>query len=733
MLLVLFLDIFIALCFLITGFVVLSRDSRAALNRLFFAFVVTISAWVVANYFSNNFDIAYNEAVVANHLTLFAPGMVLIFLLCFSLILSKRKITAKWLAFVGPASVIYVTSLTSLVFSSIERQGNVYAISFKTLGSLYFLTMLANMVLVITVLLQGRKRATGQEKAGLNAIFWGVTVLLVINVATNLLLPVLGNLYALTNIGPLSGIFVVYALWLSIVKHRLFDVRLLIARSLTYALALGTLSAVFILGGFTLVGIIFDGNTDINTLRWVYTILAAGLAFLFVPLRNFFDKITSTIFFRDRYDTEAFIDSVNKIVVGNIDMDPLINGSIRVIEDNIKCEFAFVNLNATSYSENRIVGSRIPDISAEDILVLIEAIGSAGDRVILADELRSTDQHAARIMRRHNIALIARLATTNDGDKSSVGFLALGDKKSGNSYSSQDVNVMRIISGELVIAMQNALRFEEIENFNVTLQEKVNDATRKLQRANDKLKSLDETKDEFISMASHQLRTPLTSVKGYLSMVLEGDAGELNEMQNKLLGQAFTSSQRMVFLIADLLNLSRLRTGKFVIEPKPTNLADLVEGEISQLQETAASRKLKLVFKKPENFTPLMLDETKIRQVVMNFVDNAIYYTPAGGSIEISLKESKESVEFRVHDNGIGVPKDEQHHLFNKFYRAGNARKARPDGTGLGLFMAKKVVVAQGGAIIFDSTEHKGSTFGFTFSKQKLKVPEIVPTEPTQA
>jgi len=133
-------------------------------------------------------------------------------------------------------------------------------------------------------------------------------------------------------------------------------------------------------------------------------------------------------------------------------------------------------------------------------------------------------------------------------------------------------------------------------------------------------------------------------------------------------------------------------------------------------------------FNKPAKFPQLMLDETKIRQVVMNFTDNAIYYTPAGGSITLDLKETPQSIEFTVKDTGIGVPKAEQHHLFTKFYRAGNARKARPDGTGLGLFMAKKVVVAQGGAIIFKTQEGKGSTFGFSFAEEKLKVPASVDT-----
>jgi signal transduction histidine kinase len=221
-------------------------------------------------------------------------------------------------------------------------------------------------------------------------------------------------------------------------------------------------------------------------------------------------------------------------------------------------------------------------------------------------------------------------------------------------------------------------------------------------------------------MASHQLRTPLTSVKGYISMVLEGDAGKVSHMQREMLGQAFFSSQRMVYLIADLLNVSRLKTGKFIIEPTPVDLSEVVAQELSQLEETAASRSVSLAYDKPKNFPALMLDETKTRQVIMNFVDNAIYYTPPKGHINVQLSDNKSTIELRVTDDGIGVPKSEQPHLFTKFYRAGNARKARPDGTGLGLFMAKKVIVAQGGSLIFESTEGKGSSFGFVFSRSKL-------------
>lgn len=293
-----------------------------------------------------------------------------------------------------------------------------------------------------------------------------------------------------------------------------------------------------------------------------------------------------------------------------------------------------------------------------------------------------------------------------------VGVLVSGFYAKADQLAEFDTKLLYALSGGVGVALDNKLLFEENQR-----------VLRELQLTNAKLRELDDIKDDFISMASHQLRTPLTAVKGYLSMMIDGDAGKVTPTQDKMMRQAFSSAQRMVFLITDLLNVSRLKTGKFVIDAAPTDLSAVVKDEIEQLTETAAAKGLELRYKKPPKFPVLTLDEVKIRQVIMNFIDNAIYYTPAGGHVTVELIDEPQSIELRVEDDGIGVPKAEQHHLFTKFYRAENARKARPDGTGLGLFMAQKVIIAQGGSVIFSSKENQGSTFGFTFPKAQLTPP----------
>lgn len=289
-----------------------------------------------------------------------------------------------------------------------------------------------------------------------------------------------------------------------------------------------------------------------------------------------------------------------------------------------------------------------------------------------------------------------------ESNNSVHGVLICGYDSSNKISESENVFLSRI-SEAFGVALDNKL-----------LNSRLQKVALKLRLANARLKVIDETKDEFISMASHQLRTPLTTIKGCVSMVLEGDAGEIDPMQRKLLEQAFNSSQRMVYLIADFLNLSRLQTGKFELASTRINLPQLISEELEQLRASAQARGVSLLYEAPNNFPELMLDENKIRQVMMNFIDNAIYYArPDGGSISVILAKHAHHVSFKVIDNGIGVPKTERHQLFSKFYRASNAKKARPDGTGIGLFMAKKVIVAHGGSIVFESVEGQGSTFGF--------------------
>jgi len=518
------------------------------------------------------------------------------------------------------------------------------------------------------------------------------------------------------NIIPISTLLMIAMISIGILKFSLFDLRAVIARAAAYVVTLIVIVGVFI-GIFTAIFSTFTGSSFTKQQEILLGLFMASSVLLFQPIKKIFNKISNSIFYRDAYDAQGLLNMINADIVNTTDIYKLLENITRVIEENLKVEFCNFYIDERAAIDFHTVGTNT-SIFGKSIWFKLGSTISKNEEKIIINNSENKNKTLVDLMQSLNIDLLVKMSSQDQN----VGYIVVGSKRSGSILTVTDLQIMEIIADEVAIAVQNTLRFEEIAQFNVTLQKKIELATAELKKTNEKLKALDEAKDEFISMASHQLRTPLTSVKGYISMLLEGDAGKVDRQQKNFLNQAYLSSQRMVYLISDLLNVSRLKTGKFVIESKPTYLPDVVEGELSQLTVTAKSRGLEIVFDKPKEFPILNLDETKTRQVIMNFADNAIYYTPKGGRITVKLQATKDTVEFTVNDTGIGVPQSEQHHLFTKFYRAGNARKARPDGTGLGLFMAKKVVMAEGGAIIFKTVESKGSTFGFSFPREKLEI-----------
>lgn len=686
-------------------------------------FVGSIIIWLLASYIADTgvlFDPTSAARLVyatAAFLPLFLSLFIINFLRQSEGNNQEKKYSIYLLALTLVAGAMAVLSVTSYSVkdASLGRFGVEVTKPGPLLGIHVFYYFIVTLIAYVALVRRYRK-TVDHEKKRIRLLIGGLTFMILVNIVVNGILILFGN----SELGPLLGVPSVFIFVLivqfGIVKHRLFDVRLIVARSIAYLLSLGTIAAIYSLVIFGISDQIV-GSSSTAIQQSFYVMVAIALAVTYQPLKRFFDRRTNNIFYRDAYETKDLLDEFNQTIVSTIEIENLLDRSAKVIEKYIKPGFTAFGL-LQGKGEIRLFntdGTQLTDKLVDQIRSYVRA---SKKKAYITDALDEENADLRTLLRSEDIAALIRI--TKNVDDEGLGYILLGHKRSGSSYNNQDEGAMETVANELAIAIENALQYEQIQNFAKTLQNKVNEATRDLRDANEKLKKLDETKDDFISMASHQLRTPLTSVKGYVSMVLEGDAGKVSGKQKELLNQAFISSQRMVYLIADLLNVSRLRTGKFIIEPKPTNLADVVEGEISQLTETAKGRDLTLTYNKPKKFPELMLDETKIRQVIMNFSDNAIYYTPAGGHINVNVEDKGQSIEFTVVDDGIGVPKSEQHHLFNKFYRAGNAKKARPDGTGLGLFMAKKVVVAQGGSIIFRSQEGKGSTFGFSFTKKPL-------------
>lgn len=237
-----------------------------------------------------------------------------------------------------------------------------------------------------------------------------------------------------------------------------------------------------------------------------------------------------------------------------------------------------------------------------------------------------------------------------------------------------------------------------------------------LEKANVELKKLDAAKSEFISLAGHQLRAPLTAIKGYASMVLEGSFGKIEESVHEALRRVIISADHLVKLAADLLDLSRIEAGKFRYTLVPLDFSEIIKKGLEELEEVSKEKDLAIEFM-DENKEKLKInsDADKMHEIVINLVDNALKYTKDGPIIvklEVTNSSGHKNLRFSVRDKGIGVPKDELPKLFTKFARTEVAKKVRPEGMGLGLYFVKKIVEDHGGRTWAESDGlNKGSTF----------------------
>lgn len=269
-------------------------------------------------------------------------------------------------------------------------------------------------------------------------------------------------------------------------------------------------------------------------------------------------------------------------------------------------------------------------------------------------------------------------------------------------------NVMGKVGEGDLKARIDPLPTKEMQELGVALNEMVS----RLQVAQEKERQADRLKTEFLSLASHQLRTPLVEVKWALQVLLDGDGGSLSATQKELLGKTYDSNESMLSLITDLLDVTKIEEGKYLSKLSLAQLEEIGASVLELYQEEAERQGIELQLQLPGSHLPqVLVDEDKIKLAIQNIIGNAIQYTRAGGRVTISFFSDTKEVGIAVQDTGIGIPQKEQKRIFEQFFRATNVKKLGKKGTGLGLYLAKNIVEAHGGRIWFVSKERKGSDF----------------------
>lgn len=256
----------------------------------------------------------------------------------------------------------------------------------------------------------------------------------------------------------------------------------------------------------------------------------------------------------------------------------------------------------------------------------------------------------------------------------------------------------------------------DIDDYKHRQELEIANASLKKQRTT--LLAINRAKDEFISLASHQLRTPATGVKQYLGMVLDGFAGELTPDQRLMLVQAYDSNDRQIHIVNDLLQVATVDAGKVELQLGPVELGLLTAQVIDEQTEAYHNRQQKIVFKQPNRSCYVTADHDKLRQVLENIIDNASKYTPEGKSVTIGIRQTDDMAFVTIKDQGVGIPEGQAARVFDKFTRLENPLSATVGGTGLGLYWALKIMQLHGGEITVTSRPDKGSTFTVCLPRQ---------------
>ncbi len=222
---------------------------------------------------------------------------------------------------------------------------------------------------------------------------------------------------------------------------------------------------------------------------------------------------------------------------------------------------------------------------------------------------------------------------------------------------------------------------------------------------------LDQMKSEFISVAAHQLRTPLSAIKWSIKMVLDGDVGKITKQQIAILNKGYVSNERVIKLVNQMLNVSRIEEGKFGYSYAMSDFLDIIRSNVNNIKDLTENKNLKINLKLPDKPININMDKEKINMAIQNLIDNAILYSPENNKIDIEVRQEDNSLAFTIKDSGLGIPKNDQDKIGTKFFRSDNVLRVQTDGSGLGLYITRNIIEGHGGTLDFESTEGVGSVF----------------------
>jgi len=694
-------------CIIFLGYIVLKR-SRSLVSRLFFFLTIILDIWIFGTIMMFNSSSA-DEIVFWDRFIYFGVVFWPALQYHFSLAVTKISKIRKVLLYLG-----YFISLVFLIFSRTDYFLNdifyytwgahtqaqwphhLFMIFFLIYSAMFFISLWKKYHLENKLL----------EKKRLLYYILGFFILNSLG-ATAFLPAYKISIYPIFLAAPLLfSVVITY----SIVYFGLMNIKVIMR---SYSVYIVSLLSVFLPSYLAL----YIVNNFYPQLVFLLFSVALILALLTFPkLKKYYYKISNKYFFSGLYDFDDLIIKINNKIHTTLDAKKMLNSVLSLLQKNIHSQaVAAVSYDYESKSWKLDYNSDFKKINVKQLKFSrnLEKLSSEKQLVLRGEMLKVCNHTNCQVIQYlYNLqAELIILVKVRQVKKMSL--LIFTKKESGEAYNKKDLKLLSLVGGEIRVALENILLYENVKKFNLKLKQEIRKATIKLKEQNKTLKKLDKLKDEFIGIVSHQLRTPLTSIRWLTEIVLKDNKSSLKKQSTQMLKQVTESNLSMIKLVDDLLDVSHIDTGrKFQINKKIFLLDKVINSVISENYYLMNKKNIKVENSLPKDLE-VLADEDKLKQVWQNLLGNAIKYSPNDTKVVIRKEVKDKKIFFYVEDRGIGVPKKERSKLFTKFFRAKNADLEHVGGTGLGLYIAREIIRAHDGDLKYKAVQPKGSIFYF--------------------
>ena len=714
------------------GVIVFWRNPKNRLHISFTLHALAITIWLFGTFmmFLNSGN---RESAIFWDRFIYG-GVVFIpaFMYYFCLALTERK-ADFWLFLAGILSVFFLIASTTdyFVYDLFVYKWGVHTKA----GPLHHLFMLyfSSYVVAWFIIVYRYYRKVESTLIRYQIKYYFIAFLILFSIGPTAYLPAYGvSIYPFSY---LSGLFFVMIISYAILKYRLMDLRQVFRVILIYFIDSVIVYAFFNFLVFiyiSLWGSVWHPYSLISGL-FVAPTFVYGLLSLNKLIINFVDHY----FFYSLYDYRQTITKLSSELNTYNDLDKIIDLIVDTIKKAMGLNRAGILLinkkeSGVHYKIAKVIGFDVTNgISLVKDSFLTQYLKRTAmplireELSILARDTKSSREQQKFIDLENEMKHIeAQLCLPLISNGELRGIIVLGVKQSGDPYTNEDLELLNTVAVQAATAIDNARLYQETKNFNKVLQQKVDEQTFELKKRAEHLEKLLKMREEFLDIASHQLKTPISVILGTISMFMDGSMDKLSDKEKKkFFDNIYQKATKLNVIIGDILRASEVDTDEFVIDPKmarPVQLEEILKSVYKDLQELADKKKIELKLSLPKKKTsPIFTSADFLEQAIYNLVDNAIKYT-SKGEVSLSLEQHKNLLTVKVKDTGIGIPKKDQAKIFDKFSRASNAVNMYTDGSGLGLFIVKKIVEAHaGGKVSFESKEGQGTTFAITIKAAK--------------